>query len=566
MRFITKSSVMYVNVNAVDRERKTHADNKNEADDETTLWEDDQVNLRSLFFKRVVFMSLLTGLLMSGLTVSAAESFSYEEITVKDLQQGYEEGAYTAEEVVQSYLDRIEIYEPNYNAFTMMNSEALAEAREIDRRRAAGEELGPLAGVPIVIKEAVDVAGFPSTFGWAPLSKESGGIEIIPEKDAPVVARLKAAGAIILGKTNIPAFSADGTRASTSWAGDTYNAVDRKLVPGASSSGTAMAVSGNFAVLGIAEETGGSIQNPAAAQALVGIKPTFGLVPNAGVVPLGGSTRDVIGPHARTVRDAALMLDVIAGYSAEDPKTVASIGNIPRNGYTSKLSTLALKNKRIGLYGPGWLDQEMSKETQALYDRAVKELESQGAVVVTDPFAGSEFAAYAKEVGSLGLESLIYDMEQYLERLGPDSPIQSVTELIAKTGETPSLFERYKESLENPDEIPDLSTYAAARTKLLRIFNDVMDNNDLDALVFPQMYEETPLLDGEERIYDTTVPEINILGVPLITVPAGYYDSGAPFSLAFLGKLWSEADLLGMAFDYERATQYRVAPTLVVKP
>ena len=135
-----------------------------------------------------------------------------------------------------------------------------------------------------------------------------------------MVARLKAAGAIILGKTNIPAFSHDGARANTSWDGPTFNAVDRAIAPGASSSGTATAISGSFAVVGLAEETGGSIQNPASAQSLVGVKPTFGLVPNTGVAPLAGSTRDVVGPHARTVKDAALLLDVLAGYTPEDPE------------------------------------------------------------------------------------------------------------------------------------------------------------------------------------------------------------------------------------------------------
>lgn len=517
-------------------------------------------------FKRVLSMALLLGLAMNSITAAAAERFAYEEITLKELEKGYAEGTFKTEEIVKAYLDRIGIYESNYNAFTMMNAGALQEAREVDRRRAAGEKLGPLAGVPIVIKEAVDVAGFPSTFGWAPLSKELGGIELIPEKDAPVVARLKAAGAIILGKTNIPAFSSDGTRASSSWAGDTYNAIDRKLVPGASSSGTAMSISGNFAVLGIAEETGGSIQNPAAAQALVGIKPTFGLVPNAGVVPLAGSTRDVVGPHARTVHDAAVMLDVIAGYTAEDAKTVASIGNIPKKGYTSKLNPLALKNKRIGLYGPGWLGEELTAETQKLYDRAVKELESQGAIVVTDPFADTEFAEFAKSAGSIGIESIVYDMEQYLKRLGPNAAIQSVDELIEKTGETPSALARYPEALKNPGSVPDLSKFTEIRTKYLHIFNVVLDQHKLDALVFPQMYKETPLLHSEDKIADTTVPEINIAGVPLVTVPAGYYKSGSPFSIAFVGKMWSEADLLGMAYDYEQATKHRVAPTLVAKP
>ncbi|MBW7459166.1 amidase, partial [Paenibacillus sepulcri] len=219
---------------------------------------------RFFALKRSVSVALLFLLVAALLpytpAASAADEFQFEEITLQELQAGYANGDYTAEKVVQAYLDRIQTYEPNYNAFTTMNTKALEEAREVDRRRAAGETLGSLAGVPIVIKEAVDMAGFPSTMGWAPLSKEKGGIQLIPETDAPVVARLKEAGAIILGRTNIPTFSNSGTRATSSWDGDTYNAVDRKLVPGASSSGTAMAVSGNFAVLGIAEETGGSIQ------------------------------------------------------------------------------------------------------------------------------------------------------------------------------------------------------------------------------------------------------------------------------------------------------------------
>src|SRR5690606_38771576 len=231
--------------------------------------------------------------------------------------------------VVKAYLDRIKLYDPSYNAFTTMNTKALEQAKELDKRRAKGEKLGKLAGIPVVIKEGVDMAGFPQTMGWDKLSPESGGLAFIPEKDATIVARLKAADAIILGRTNMPAFASDGARATSSWDGDTYNVVNKKLVPGASSSGTAAAVSGNMAVLGVAEETGGSIQNPAGAQALVGVKTTFGLVPTSGVVPLRGSTHDVLGPNVRTVRDAAVMLDVIAGYSYEDPKTVASIGNMP---------------------------------------------------------------------------------------------------------------------------------------------------------------------------------------------------------------------------------------------
>ena len=264
----------------------------------------------------------------------------------------------------------------------------------------------------MVVKEAMDFAGLPSTIGWAPLASAAGGVDLIPERDAPVVARLRAAGAIILGKTNIPAFSHDGARANTRWDGPTFNAVDRAIAPGASSSGTATAVSGGFAVVGLAEETGGSIQNPGAAQSLVSVKPTFALVPNVGVAPLAGSTRDVVGPHARTVTDAALLLDVLAGYTVEDPKTVASIGMIPAGGYASGLRPEALAGARLGVYGPGWRRQPLTPEAAALYEKTLAELRGLGAILVEDPFAGSGFADLALqdvEFDDRGLESIAYE-------------------------------------------------------------------------------------------------------------------------------------------------------------
>lgn len=508
------------------------------------------------------------------------DDFSLKEVTVKELVTGYEEGKYTAEEVVQSYLNRIETYEENYNAFTFMNSQALEEAREIDRLRSKGKALGPLAGVPIVIKEAVDVAGFPTTFGWAALCKESGGIELLPKSDAPIVTRLKEAGAIILGKTNMPAFSARMDSANTSWDGPTYNAVDRSFSPGGSSSGTATAVSGNFSVLGIAEETGGSIQMPAASQAIVGIKTSFGLVPTKGVTPLGGSTRDVLGTHARTVEDAALMLGVIAGYLEEDPKTKASIGKVPSEGYTVDLSEKALQGKRLGLFGPGWSSKELSEETNELYAREINELEKLGAVVVADPFSGSGFVEYVESLGNdlarmlLGLDSVFHDLEKYLKNLDPEDDTISMKTVFERAGEFPwsengplnlvHLFANPEEAMANCDHY-DITYFNEVRNKLLNFIEGVMDKHGLDGFVFPQMVTSITLLEegtGLEGIA-TTVSEVNISGLPLVTVPAGYYQNGSPFALVFMGEMWSEAKLLGFSYAYEQATKHRVAPMLV---
>jgi Asp-tRNA(Asn)/Glu-tRNA(Gln) amidotransferase A subunit family amidase len=500
------------------------------------------------------------------------------ELTIADVQKGLSESRFTTEDLVRLHLKRIETYEPFYNAFTFMNADAIAEAQEIDRKIGAGEPLGPLAGVPVVVKEAMDFAGLPSTAGWARLCSQAGGIDLIPERDAPVVARLRAAGAVILGKTNIPAFSHNGARANSSWDGPTFNAVDRSIAPGASSSGTAMAVSGSFAVVGLAEETGGSIQNPASAQSLVGVKPTFALVPNAGVAPLAGSTRDVVGPHARTVIDAALLLDVLAGYTPEDPKTVASIGKIPEGGYTSKLRKDALKGARLGLYGQGWRTSPLSEECASLYAKAVAELTALGATVVEDPFAGSGFASLAKqdvEFDDRGLDSIAYDLELFLRRLGPSAAANSLAALKALIPEDPFASDdllgihlksmpRLKQSLDNPTAPPDLSEFLRLRLDYLKIFNAVMAQHRLDAVVFPQMSKALPGIFEKATYPATTVSEINITGLPGVTIPAGgRFSNGSPFSLIFVGPMWSETELLGLAFAYEQATQHRIVPKLV---
>ncbi|HWJ76114.1 MAG TPA: amidase [Kaistia sp.] len=509
-----------------------------------------------------------------------AAEIDVAELTIGEIQQGFADGRYTSEALTRAHLARIDRFEPYYNAFTFMNPSALDDARAIDARRAAGEVLGPLAGVPVVVKEAMDFAGLPSTGGWAPLASAAGGIDLIPERDAPVVARLRASGAVILGKTNIPAFSHDGARANTSWDGPTFNAVDRAIAPGASSSGTATAVSGSFAVVGLAEETGGSIQNPAAAQSLVSVKPSFALVPNAGVTPLAGSTRDVVGPHARTVTDAALLLDILAGYTVEDPKTVASIGNIPSGGYTSRLGADALKGKRIGLYGPGWRRQPLSEEAAALYAAACAELATRSAILVDDPFATSGFADLAvwKSGGfdERGLETLAYDMALYLRRLGPSAAAHSLAELTALTGEDPfapggilamhAAMPVLAASLADPDTPPDAGPFLAIREAYLKIFNAVMSSHELDALAFPQSTATLPGIFDEAPYPATTVSEINIAGLPGVTVPAGRFSNGAPFSLIFVGRMWSEADLLAYAYDYEQATRHRIVPTLVETP
>ena len=516
---------------------------------------------------------------MDDQTRPASDAIDLVELTVAQVQDGFASGAFTSESLTQAYLDRIATYNPAYNAIIFLNPDAIADARAVDRRRAAGEKLGPLAGVPVVVKDAMDMKGFPTTGGWSLLYSETGGVDLLPATDAPVVARMRAADTVILGKTNIPVLSHTGSHANGSWAGSTYNAAGREFLPGGSSAGTATAVAASFCVLGLAEETGGSIQNPASAQGLVGIKPTFGLVPNAGVMPLSG-LRDVVGPIARCVRDAALTLDALAGYTSEDPKTVSGVGHRPHGGYASLLNADALKGKRIGLYGPGWRNLPLSEETTTLYQRVKGELKQQGAELVEDPFAGSGFAELRKptiegaEFDARGLESIAYDLEQYLRRLGPDASLKTFAEFAKATAKEDAfgpkgvlsfmpLLPAFQAAIANPSQPPDMSAFIALREQYLAIFNEVFATQRLDAVVFPQMRSSLGPLHGDDIIHETTVSEINIAGLPGVTVPAGYYASGSPFNLIVVGPMWQEASLLAIAHAYEQATAHRKPPELV---
>jgi aspartyl-tRNA(Asn)/glutamyl-tRNA(Gln) amidotransferase subunit A len=262
-----------------------------------------------------------------------------------------------------------------------------------------------------------------------------------------------------------------------------------------------------------------------------------------------------------------------------DPKTVASVGRIPKGGYAAGLATGALRGARLGLHGPGWRDAAPSDETASLYARAQIEISGCGAALVADPFADSGFAAVAlgRPAGSRfdwrGLESVPFDLQNYLQRLGPNAALKTFAAFAAATeaqnafGPTGPL--RYladspvfQACFARPDLPPDLSDFSAAREAYLAIFDGVMDAQGLDALVFPQMLASSPPLHGEQTIEATTVSEINVAGLPGVVVPAGYYANSAPFCLIFIGRKWSEARLLGLAYDYEQATWHRRAPEL----
>ena len=504
--------------------------------------------------------------------VENAPDIDVVELTAEQIQADYAEGRYTAVQLTQAFLARIERYEDLYNAFISMNPDALPTAAALDREYASTGPRGPLHGVPVVIKDNIDQAGRVTTAGYDGFSAATGGVDMIPDDDAAVVTRLREAGAIILGKTNLPDFAGHGTRTESSVAGVTLNAYDVTRVPGGSSGGTATAVNASFAVLGLGTETGGSIQNPSAAQALVGVKPTYGLVPLEGVVPLNGSYADVVGPMAKTVYDAAAALDVLAGPTPEDLATYAASGNMPEDGYAAALDPGALAGGRFGLVGEGWRDTwlPLAEETEAMYREAVAIIEERGAATVEDPFAGTGFVELYAERPRVPSASA-YDMLNYFRGLGPGAAFHSVEEWEALSGRP---FRDREDSERPPPARPSATEEGDAfqgwRADIRALFRSVLEDNDLDGLFFPQAGAPIgDLVEDPERpdFNPNNHPElpsnvINDIGLPVVTVPFGYYADGTPFVLAFIGDLWTEAALLGYAYDLEQATKARVPPQL----
>ncbi|WP_405283384.1 amidase [Gaopeijia maritima] len=494
------------------------------------------------------------------------------ELTAEQLAQGYAEGRYTVTQVTRAFLARIEQYEGYYNAFISMNPDALADAAALDAELASGSVRGPLHGVPVVVKDNIDVAGLVTTAGWDGFSSATGGVDMVPQDDAAIVERLRAAGVVLLGKTNLPDFAGHGTRTQSSVAGVTLNPYNVDKAPGGSSGGTATAVASSFAVLGLGTETGGSIQNPAAAQALVGVKPTYGLVPLEGVVPLSGSYVDVAGPLAKSVMDAAFALDVLAGPTYEDLATFAGAEHIPEGGYAAGLERGALEGRRFGLVGPGWREQflPLAPETEAQYREAIAAVEALGAETVEDPFAGSGFRELwdDREGGSTSA----YDMYLYFQQLGDDAPFNSIEGWEELAGR------EYPRGRRNGELVPPVrpsatesgDAYQGWRADFIALFRQVLEDHELDGLLFPQAGSPAPdLVQDPERpdFNPNNWPElpsniVNDLGVPVVTVPFGWYDDGTPFVLAFIGDRWSEAELLMWAYDLEQATLARRAPTL----
>ncbi len=522
------------------------------------------------------------------------------EATVPGLERLYGARKYTVAQVVEWYLGRIHRYNGIYRAVeTVMDKQALADAAREDADKSAKH--GPLWGVPIVVKANTSIQGQVTTDGWEGFTRP--GHELVAPRNALVVAKLKAAGAIIIGHTNMPDFANSDTNRSSSF-GRTGNAYDVRFSPGGSSGGTVTAVTSNMAMLGTGTDTANSIRMPAATSAVVGVLPTRGLTSIAGIAPLDWML-DNTGPIARDVADAAIGLSVMAGTDPLDPATQTVPADAERGDFTRYLKADALKGKRIGVpafilrgdgipfHGVPAAVPELAAEqrtadaalaldprTRAVFMSAVAELKAAGAtVVMDDSILGDDFVRAATRIATYPY--VREGMEKFLGNFGP-AQYHSIEEYERVVGQPilPNPIGEgasnrriggvtiYQRRIESDPEAQ--ANYFGPKRRALSIYLATMDRLHLDAYVYPAIQMPPP---------DETMPQdgrlsggphsdtgwVNMLGVPAVVVTGGFYPGGLPFGLELSGRPWKDGDLLGLAYSYEQATHHRHPPVLVEK-
>lgn len=499
----------------------------------------------------------------------APGAFELDELTVADLQERMTSGRDTAKSLAEKYLERIDQLDargPALHSVIEINPEALAIAGALDGERAKTGPRGPLHGIPVLIKDNIGTADRMTTTAGS-LALEGS----IPAKDAFVAARLREAGAVIVGKTNLSEWANfRSTSSSSGWSargGQAKNpyALDRN--PSGSSSGTGVAVAANLVAVGIGTETDGSITSPAANCGLVGLKPTVGLISRSGVVPISHS-QDTAGPMTRTVADAAVLLGAIAGPDADD----AATKDAPARGrldYTKFLDAAGLKGARIGIPRKGFFGY--SRHADKVAGDAIVVMQSLGAVIV-DPVELPDGEALGKAEYEVLLYEFKADLDAYLASLGPSAPVKSLREAIDFNERNPDREMPYfdqeifiEAQAKGPlTEQAYLDALAACR-RLSRAegIDAVMDKHALDALVAPTCAPPslTDLVNGDSGSGSaTTFPAV--AGYPHITVPGGFV-FGLPVGVSFFGRAWSEPTLLKLAYAFEQATRHRRPPAFL---
>jgi len=483
---------------------------------------------------------------------TADAAFDVQEKTIAELQAALASGAATSRSLALAYLARIRAYDlqgPRLNSMIAMNRKVLEIADALDQERASGRLRGPLHGIPIVVKDNFETVDQPTTGGSLALTGFMTG------RDAFQVKKLRDAGAIIIGKTNLHEL-ASGITTISSLGGQTRNPYVPSRTPGGSSGGTGAAVAASFAAAGMGSDTCGSIRIPSANNNLFGLRGTIGLSSRDGIIPLS-HTQDIGGPLARTVTDLAVMLDVTVGADPADEVTKASAGHIPAS-YRDLLKPDALKNVRIGAVKDMFGTLPDDEEVGTIDRRALDAMAAAGATVVEVSLVGVDEQMRTSSVIDAEFK---FDLIDYLAQR-PGAPVHSLREILDR-GDYSAALEanfRRRDARTSPDT-PDVVQARARRGDLLTAVQRVMREQRLDVLAYPTLRRKAAPI-GEPQRGGENCQLSPSTGLPAISMPAGFTVDGVPVGIELLGAAWSEPQLLAMAFAYEQATHPRKAPAI----
>ena len=486
--------------------------------------------------------------------------FNVIETTIDDIHSAYQSGQLTARQLVQTYLDRISAYDkqgPAINAIITINSSALDEADRLDAAFKASGFVGPLHGIPIIIKDQADARGMPTTLGSVLFAN------YLPDRDAFVVEKLKNAGAIILAKATLGELGGGDTHGSLF--GSTRNPYDLERTAGGSSGGSGASVAANFCTVAVGQEGFASIRRPSTWNSIAGMRPTAGLVSRGGVYAGWPSIAGSLGPMARTVTDLAKLLDVMVGYDPEDPVTARGVGQIP-DSYAKFLVKNGLKGARLGIlresmgYDAEPVSEDFAKITE-VFDYAVAELKAAGATVVDPVVIPRLKELLAKRAGSFSDEEASFTT--YLRR-SANPPYQSRDE-AKNSPDFPKVTQRSRERWTRATAATAHYDYLLAREELTIQFLKVMADNKLDAIVHKAVeHQPTLIKDGVNPPFvdQKGAPHINtfLVFVPSIVVPAGFTRDNLPAGIAFLGRPYDDGNMIKLAYAYEQATHHRRPP------
>jgi len=496
---------------------------------------------------RNALLLLLAQLLVSNLSAQQKD-FDAFELTIPEMQTAMEQGRTTSKALVSEYLKRIEAFDrngPRLNAMIYINPRALEEAAALDRERAAKGARGPLHGIPIVLKDNYDTHDMPTSASTIALTG------FIPPDDGYQVRKLREAGAVFIGKSNMHEL-ARGIETISSKVGQTLNPYDPRRNPGGSSGGTAAAVAANFAAVGMGSDTCGSIRIPAANNNLFGLRVTQGLSSRDGIIPLS-HTQDVGGALARSMIDLVTVLDATVGTDPADKQATVATGHIP-DTYHDFLKANALEGARLGLLSGYVQKYAPFGEVSKVIQQAVAIMMKNGASITQLDIEGLD--ELLKDTSVIDLE-FKFDLEEYLEQ--SNAPVKTLSEILESGRYHAALEHRYRRSDAAEANSEKYLMRLENRAKLARLLDETFTSHGLDALVYPTLRIK-PAFVGEGQ-FGSVCQIAAHSGFPAITVPAGFTDDGLPVGLELLARPFEESRLIELAYAYEQQAKPRRSPS-----